>query len=128
MIKVILIFLLYLQLTNAEAKLDYLGFKNSCEETGGEILGRPKLRICIPRKFQSGLQNPPKHPHTEVNFTLHQIQVTKIDSNSITITLNPHINWREHRLQLMTGFQSIYLTEIDRQRIWSPYLFVHDAQ
>ena len=126
MIKVILIFLLYLQLKNAEGEFDYLGFKNSCKETGGELFGWPKETICIPWKFQSGLQYPPNHPQTEVNFTLHQIQVIEIDSNIITIGLAPHINWREHRLELITGFQSIYLTKIDLKRIWFPHLFVHD--
>ena len=126
MIKVILIFLLYLQLTNAEGELDYLGFKNSCEKTGGELLGWPKKTICIPRKFQSGLQYPPKHPHTEVNFTLHQIQVIEIDSNSISIRLVSIVNWREHRLELITGFQFVYLTEADLKRIWFPHLFVND--
>ena len=127
MIKVILIFLLYLQLTNAEGELDYPhpDFKNSCKETGGELFGWPRNTICIPRKFQRGLQNPPKQPHTEVNFTLHQIQVIEIDSNSITITLIPHINWTEHRLELMKGFQSIYLNEVDQKRIWSHHLFVN---
>ena len=127
MIKVILIFLLYLQLTNAEEELDYLGFKNSCEKTGGELFGWPKTTICIPRKFQSGLQYPPKHPHTEVNFSLHQIQVIEIDSNSISITLVSNMTWREHRLELITGFQSFYLTKVDLKRIWSPHLFVHDG-
>ena len=127
MIKVILIFLLYLQLKNAEGEFDYLGFKNSCKETGGELFGWPKETICIPWKFQSGLQYPPKHPQTEVNFTLHQIQVIEIDSNSITIGLFPKINWREHRLELITGFQYIYINEVDEKRIWSPFLFIHDV-
>ena len=126
MIRIFLIFLLYLQLTNAEGELDYNGFKNLCKEKGGELLGYPKRTICIPSQFQSGLQYPPNFPHTEVNFNLH-IQVIKIDANSITVRLVPNINWREHRLELITGSQSIHLTEIEQNRIWSPKLFVNDV-
>ena len=127
MIRKFLIFLLYLQLTNAEGELDYLGFKNLCREKGGELLGWPKKTICVPSQFQSGLQHPPNLPQTKVNFYLHKIQVIKIEANSITIRLVPIINWREHRLELITGSQSIYLSEYDQKRIWSPKFFVNDV-
>ena len=46
---------------------------------------------------------------TKINILMVLIQIIKIDTQSITMRLFRKIDWTDHRLELMTGSQSIYI-------------------
>ena len=88
---------------------------------GGELFGHPMKTICIPTQFKYNMQYLPSSPsQTKINIVMTLIQIIKIDTESITIRLFRKIDWEDHRLELMSGSQSIYIRESDQKLIWSP--------
>ena len=126
MIKEILIFMLFLQISNGEnltnpncdqytksppapgselpSSLILPNTYDACKDCDGYILGRLET-ICIPSFYKNWLHLPPlttmeEPPLTKIQIKMSNIEVIEINTDTLKLNLDFEVTWNEYRLTI----------------------------
>ena len=122
-----LIFILLLQCFTANAgkwqNLSTRNFTKSCLESGKDLIADKK--ICIP---SGESQHPPKLFGAKglylQNIEMSNVQIITIEKQTITISMYLKVDWKDNRVKINPSSQSIYLSQLDQKRLWSPQIVI----
>ena len=113
--KEIIILLIFLFQINAENS-SYFG---NCLKENGKVLRNGM--VCIHKKDMVYMQWPP-FGYAKLSITLSNVQIIKIGSNEITVSMNTRIEWTDYRLTFEAA--KVLLTVEEQNQVWSPKIVI----
>ena len=116
--------LLLLECSTANAgNLSTKNFTKSCFESNNDLIADKK--VCI-ESIQA--QNPPKLFGAKgvylQNIEMSNVQIITIEKQTISISMYLRIEWTDWRVKMNPLSQSIYLSQKDQKRLWSPQILI----
>ena len=106
------------------AKFNYQNFTKSCLESENKNDLIADNKVCI--RFDA--QNPPqlfgaKGVYLQ-NIEMSNVQIITIEKQTISISMYLRIEWTDWRVKMNPLSQSIYLSQKDQKRLWSPQILI----